>query len=96
MNSLFTYSSGSWSDYTNDAFVPIFFNPDLSIMFPDPAKRQQAQDLCYQRGGTDPKPEARRECYFDYKVTDNTEAGAATAGAKSKAEEQQKLLSMAK
>lgn len=49
-------------------FTPIFFNPDLTVMFPDSTKRTTAQNLCYIDGGTDPDPSVRRECYFDFAV----------------------------
>ncbi|XP_067950366.1 uncharacterized protein [Watersipora subatra] len=80
-NSLFSYSTGSWSDYNNDSFVPVFFNPDLTVMFPDSAKRTQAINLCNGGSNTDDTPEDRRECYFDYLVTGNEAAAQATVSA---------------
>ena len=45
---LFTYASGeTWENYTDVNFVPIFFNANLTIMFPDAAKRLEAVKLCH-------------------------------------------------
>ncbi|KAI0239341.1 Mucin-like protein [Lamellibrachia satsuma] len=76
--SLFAYTSGTWSDYTDSSFTPLFFNKDLAVMFPDEARRLTAVRLCYNSSVTsavDPSPEIRRACYFDYKVTNSEEAG---------------------
>ncbi|KAK2160224.1 hypothetical protein NP493_1661g00003 [Ridgeia piscesae] len=75
--SLFAYTTGSWSDYTDPTFTPIFFNKDLAVMFPDETLRLTAVRLCYNSTAPtafDPTPEVRRACYFDYKVTNSEEA----------------------
>ncbi len=75
--SLFAYTSGSWSDYTDPNFIPVFFTTDLAVMFPDETRRLTAVRLCYDSSATaavDPAPELRRACYFDYMVTGSEEA----------------------
>ena len=57
----------------------MFFNPDLSVMFPDSANRIHAQDICYQTGQTDPNPSLNRECYFDLAVLKNDDLAMNTA-----------------
>lgn len=58
----------SWATYNEPDFVPIFFNADLTVMFPDEDERAAAIALCNDGQATDNDPSERRECYFDYKV----------------------------
>ena len=48
-------------------------------MFPDPTLRLAAVRLCFNSTASsvtvDPTPAVRRACYFDYKVTNNEQAG---------------------
>ena len=48
-------------------------------MFPDTTQRLTAVRLCFNSTATtvtvDPTPAVRRACYFDYKVTNNEQAG---------------------
>ena len=62
----------NWSDYNDPTFKPVFFNPDLTIMFPDSSKRIEAINACNPGGnGVDDSPDDRRECYFDFLVGSN-------------------------
>ena len=72
-NSLFTYSGGdTYTTMNNDAgYTPLFFNSDLTVMFPNSTIRNLAIALCYSSGSTDPNPSLRRECYYDYAVLEN-------------------------
>lgn len=90
VDSLFLYDNGDTYSSINDlTFVPVFFNPNLTIMFPDDADKTQAQDICYEVGQEDPEPEARRECYFDFAVLKDADLAKSTAnGIKKVAEEQ--------
>ena len=57
--SLFFYKSGeSWSTMNDLTFVPLFFDPDLTVMFPDATLRQTAQDIC--------SPVRTTKCLFCY------------------------------
>ena len=74
-DSLFDYTgvSGTYISYNDVAFEPMFFNPNLTVMFPDDANRLQAVQLCYNATATsadsDTDPTARRECYYDFAAT---------------------------
>lgn len=92
-NSLFTYDNGtSWSSYVDTNFMPIFFNANLTIMFPDDADRKVAQDVCYKVNETDPDPTQRRLCYFDLKATGQTSLALGTSNAKAEVDNTQTAL----
>lgn len=94
---MFTYTDGDTYSSLNDetGYTPIFFNADLTIMFPDPLVRDQAQSACYQTGQTDPNPSLRRECYYDYAVLGEAVA-LATANNLQKVTDAQSVLGMNK
>jgi len=87
---LFLYdNSDTWDSINDLTFTPVFFNPNLTAMFPVEADRTQAQNICYQNGQTDPDPSANRACYFDFAVLkDETLAQSTANGIKKVAEEQ--------
>ena len=67
---IYIVATGSdWSSFNNDTFVPVFFNADLTVMFPNEQERTAATKLCNSNQPTDDTPEVRRECYFDFKVS---------------------------
>ena len=87
-DSKFTFSGGdTFSTANNDAgYTPIFFDPELTVFIQDSNLRQQAQTLCYNSaqpdyvpGQDDPNPSARRECYFDFRVTGDEAIASNTA-----------------
>ena len=59
----------SWTDYSDPTFEPVFFNPNLTIMFPDSSTRKTAISTCNGGALIDDSPEDRRECYFDFLVS---------------------------
>jgi len=78
---LFTYANGyNWTTYNDVSFTPVFFNPNLTAMFGDATGVAEAETVC-NGGAVDTNPEARRECYFDFLVTANQAAAAATVAA---------------
>jgi hypothetical protein len=83
---LFTYGGSpnntDWSSHVDTAYTPVFFNANLTIMFPDPAKRSTAIKTCNSGAASDSDPEKRRECYFDFKVTENAALASATSATK--------------
>lgn len=90
---MFTYDNGtSWSSYVDTNFMPIFFNANLTIMFPDDADRKVAQDVCYKVNETDPDPTQRRLCYFDLKATGQTSLALGTSNAKAEVDNTQTAL----
>lgn len=90
---MFTYDNGtSWSSYVDTNFMPIFFNANLTIMFPDEAERKTAQDVCYKVNETDPDPTQRRLCYFDLKATGQTSLAQGTSNAQAEVENTQNAL----
>ena len=64
-----TANGKNWSDYNDPTFEPVFFNANLTALFPEKAKRDKAIGLCNGGAATDDNPEARRECYFDFLVS---------------------------
>ena len=70
-NSLFApYANGTaWADYRNVTFDPVKYSANLSVLFPDETTRQNAIATCFSESRTDPDPGARRECYYDFRVT---------------------------
>ncbi len=38
-DSILTYTTGSWATHRDTSFTPVYFNTDLTIMFPDSAAR---------------------------------------------------------
>lgn len=90
---MFLYDNGDgWASINDLTFVPVFFNPNLTVMFPDDADRTQAQDICYKVGETDPDPTANRECYFDFAVLKDADLAQTTANGIKKVAEEQKTL----
>ena len=66
---VFVATGSSWSDYNDPSFEPVFFNANLTVMFPDLATQSEAISACNpEGGGVDDSPEDRRECYFDFLV----------------------------
>ena len=65
---IFAAAGKSWTDYNDPTFEPVFFNPDLTVMFPDSSMRETAISTCNGGAATDDSPEDRRECYFDFLV----------------------------
>ena len=59
----------SWEDYNFANFTPVFFNPDLTIMFPDADLRAAAISTCNKGAARDDSPVDNRECYFDFMVS---------------------------
>ncbi len=79
-DSLFTYPTGkSYHDYNDASFTPIMFNKDLTVFIPDATKRQNAISICNNGATTDSNPAERRECYYDFALTDNAEIARTTA-----------------
>lgn len=92
-NSLFTYDNGtSWSSYVDTNFMPIFFNANLTIMFPNADDRKTAQDVCYKVNETDPDPTQRRLCYYDLKATGQISLAQGTSNAKAEVDNTQNAL----
>lgn len=91
-NSLFTYDIANRSFYFDKSFTPIFFNANLSIMFPDSEDRREAQNICYQNNETDPNPTQRRQCYFDYKATGDSSLAQATSASEAEIQETRSIL----
>ncbi|XP_056001709.1 uncharacterized protein LOC125655815 [Ostrea edulis] len=93
---LFTYDGSpnntNWASHVDTAYTPVFFNANLTIMFPDPAKKTQAINTCNKGASTDSDPEKRRECYFDFKVTENAALASATSDTKTALAETQSTL----
>lgn len=93
VDSLFLYDNGDNYTTINDlTFTPVFFNPNLTVMFPVEADRTQAQDICYNVGETDPDPSANRECYFDFAVLKDADLAQSTANSIKKVAEEQVAL----
>jgi hypothetical protein len=96
-NTLFTYDGTqsenlNWANHTDPNYQPVTFNADLTVMFPDASKRNLAISTCNGGASTDTNPVARRECYFDFKVTENANLAAATSETKTALEETQSAL----
>ncbi|KAK3103588.1 hypothetical protein FSP39_020372 [Pinctada imbricata] len=92
-NTLFSYpGGGNWSNFIDAAFSPIFFDSDLTVMFPNATERTLAQDTCYQTGQTDPDPTQRRQCYFDFKVTGDATLAQGTSASQASLEQTQQSL----
>ena len=64
-----TANGRSWADYNDQTFEPVFFNPNLTIMFPEPELRAEAISICNNGSTSDDFPEENRECYFDLLVS---------------------------
>ena len=81
-NSLFSYTADRpWSSYRNTSFEPIKYSKNLTELFPNETLRQQAISACFSGSTTDPNPEERRECYYDFRVTLDTSFAADTIAA---------------
>ena len=94
-DTLFTYTTGSWTSYTNPSFVPLFFNPDLTVMFSDSSTRLTAIQLCYDSQATsDPNPSLHRACYYDFAVTGSSAVAGETAASETDFSETVSTLSM--
>uniref|UniRef100_K1QGK1 Fibrillin-2 n=1 Tax=Magallana gigas TaxID=29159 RepID=K1QGK1_MAGGI len=95
-NSLFTYggsaSNADWTSHVDTSYTPVFFNANLTVMFPDPSKRSTAISLCNSGKSTDSDPEKRKECYFDFKVTENAAVASSTSNTKAELAETQSTL----
>lgn len=95
-NSLFTYggsaSNANWTSHIDTSYTPVFFNANLTVMFPDPSKRSTAISTCNSGKSTDSDPEKRKECYFDFKVTENAALAASTSNTKTALAETQSAL----
>lgn len=92
---LFTYEVGySWHSFVNTSIRPVFFNANLSVMFPNDTERSLAISTCYGQGADDPSPVDRRECYFDFKMTGNANLAQATSAAKAESESTRANLGM--
>jgi hypothetical protein len=93
---LFTYGDSpnntNWASHVDTAYTPVFFNANLTIMFPDPSKRSTAISACNKGAASDPDPVQRRECYFDFKVTENAALASSTSDTKSALAETQSTL----
>lgn len=61
-------------------------------MFPDPSKRSTAISTCNSGKSTDSDPEKRKECYFDFKVTENANVASSTSNTKAELAETQSTL----
>lgn len=95
--SLFTYDgtgdvNDNWGSHVDAAYQPVFFNPDLTVMFSDDSKRTTAISTCNNGATTDDNPTLRRECYFDFKVTDNADLASATSDTKAALDETKSTL----
>ncbi|XP_062578222.1 mucin-like protein [Saccostrea cucullata] len=92
-STLFTYSgSDTWNTHIDNSYTPVFFNPDLTVMFSDGNKRSTAISTCNGGASTDDNPELRRECYFDFKVTENAALASSTSETKNALEETKSTL----
>lgn len=69
-DSLFTYREGeSWKTFVDNEFIPVFFDPDLTMFFKDETLRNEAIITCNPEGnGNDLNPIERRPCYYDFKM----------------------------
>lgn len=97
-NTLFTYdgtgSNSNWNSHLDPSYDPVFFNPNLTIMFEDETKRSKAISACNNGASEDTDPAARRECYFDFKVTEDPALAAATSETKSALDETKSTLGL--
>lgn len=96
-NSLFTYDGAGdvndkWERHVDAAYTPVFFNPNLTVMFDNATKRETAISTCNNGATTDDDPTLRRECYFDFKVTDNAALASATSDTKAALDETKSTL----
>ncbi|XP_061167956.1 serine-rich adhesin for platelets-like [Saccostrea echinata] len=95
-NTLFTYDGGdnntAWSSHIDSSYTPVFFNADLTVMFTNASKRAAAISTCNNGESTDSDPEKRRECYFDFKVTENAALASSTSDTKTALVETQSTL----
>ncbi|XP_065939071.1 uncharacterized protein [Magallana gigas] len=96
--SLFTYDgkttgdNDNWGSHVDADYQPVFFNPNLTAMFTDDSKRTTAISTCNNGATTDDNPTLRRECYFDFKVTDNADLASATSDTKAALDETKSTL----
>ena len=97
-NTLFTYdgtvSNNNWDSHLDLSYKPVFFDPNLTIMFEDETKRSKAISACNNGASEDTDPAARRECYFDFKVTEDAALAAATSETKSALDETKSTLGL--
>ena len=95
-NTLFTYGGSpnntDWNSHIDTAYTPVFFNANLTVMFPDSSKRSTAISLCNSGKSTDTDPVKRKECYFDFKVTENAALASSTSNTKTALAETQSAL----
>ena len=95
-NTLFTYGGSpnntDWNSHIDTAYTPVFFNANLTVMFPDSSKRSTAISLCNSGKSTDTDPVKRKECYFDFKVTENAALASSTSDTKTALAETQSAL----
>lgn len=63
-------------------------------MFVNETKRSNAISACNNGASEDTDPAARRECYFDFKVTENAALAAATSETKSALDETKSTLGL--
>lgn len=63
-------------------------------MFEDETKRSNAISACNNGASEDTDPAARRECYFDFKVTEDPALAAATSETKSALDETKSTLGL--
>lgn len=95
-NTLFTYggsaANANWTSHIDKSYTPVFFNANLTVMFPNAAKRSTAISLCNSGKSTDSDPEKRKECYFDFKVTENAAVASSTSNTKAELAETQSTL----
>ena len=95
-NTLFTYGGSpnntDWNSHIDTAYTPVFFNANLTVMFPDSSKRSTAISLCNSGKSTDTDPVKRKECYFDFKVTENAALASSTSDTKAALAETQSAL----
>ena len=64
-----TADGRSWAVYNDQTFEPVFFNSNLTIMFPEPELKAEAIFICNNGSTSDDFPEENRECYFDFLVS---------------------------
>lgn len=78
--SFFTYiDDETWETFNDLDFIPVFFNQDLSVMFPDDSVRTQAIFICNDEGQVDLNPTERKECYYDFAVLKDADLAKATS-----------------